>query len=103
MALALVTAAADGLAQVEQMGAALQQRHQQCSHRACGLNVCLAAAAAADGLAHTEHMGAALKQQPALRSLELVMRASAGHFGSVLTPDVPGFILKPLRQVRPEL
>jgi hypothetical protein len=45
-------------------------------------------------------MGAALKQQAVLRSLEFVMRASAEHFGHVLTPDVPAFILKPLRQVR---
>jgi hypothetical protein len=45
-------------------------------------------------------MGAALKQQAALRSLEFVMRASAEHYGNVLTPDVPAFILKPLRQVR---
>jgi hypothetical protein len=45
-------------------------------------------------------MNAALKQQPALRSLEFVMRASAEHFGRVLTPDVPCFILRRLRQVR---
>lgn len=44
-------------------------------------------------------MAAALQQQPALRSLELAVRASAGNFGDSLGPDLPSFVLKPLRQL----
>ncbi|WIA14084.1 hypothetical protein OEZ85_002634 [Tetradesmus obliquus] len=59
----------------------------------------VAVGALADGFAKTGHMAAALQQQPALRSLELAVRASAGNFGDSLGPDLPSFALKPLRQL----
>jgi hypothetical protein len=39
------------------------------------------------------------QQQVALRSLELAARASAGAWGSMLTLDMPSYVLQPLLKV----